>query len=226
MKKTMLLTLTLFFLAMSFSITPPRILAQAQTYCCNNNFQSQNPDVLNIGLPNKALPKAVNWYIGNGRCGYKLFYNLAGWIPAPLTVESATNCTGTQTCQVDGQIQTNVPQIFVPRFVCADQQFKPILKCPNGVITAIGCVDATPQGLIALSLKLGIGAGSGIAFLLILKGSFTILSSRGNPEGLAKGKDSITSAVLGLLFIILSVTTLQIIGFDILNLGGLGLGTR
>lgn len=92
-----------------------------------------------------------------------------------------------------------------------------------GVKTPIGCIDTRPNELIKFFLRFGIGIGSGIAFALILMGSFKLLTSQGNPEGINAGKETITSAIIGLVFIILSVTVLQIIGMDILGLQAFGL---
>ena len=49
-----------------------------------------------------------------------------------------------------------------------------------------------------------------------------MLTSAGNPETLAAGKDRLTNAVIGLLFVIFSVLLLQIIGFGILDIPGFG----
>jgi hypothetical protein len=94
------------------------------------------------------------------------------------------------------------------------------------VPTAFGCVDTTAPGIATLAMRLGIGMGSGIAFLLIASGTFKMVTSQGNPEGINRAKETITSAIIGLLFVIMAVTLLQVIGFDILGLGTLGLGTR
>ena len=63
-----------------------------------------------------------------------------------------------------------------------------------------------------------IGIGGGLAFLMMLLGAFQMLTSAGNPETLQAGKDRLTSAVIGLLFIIFAVLLLQIIGVDILGI--------
>lgn len=91
-----------------------------------------------------------------------------------------------------------------------------------GIATAIGCIHTNPDDLIADVLKFAIGIGGGLAFLMMLLGAFQMLTSAGNPETLAAGKDRLTSAVIGLLFVIFAVLLLQIIGVDILGLPGFG----
>ena len=91
-----------------------------------------------------------------------------------------------------------------------------------GIQTAIGCIHTSPVGFIKDFLKFIIGISGGLAFLMMLLGTFQMLSSAGNPETLAAGKDRLTNAVIGLLIVIFSVLLLRIIGVDILGLPGFG----
>ncbi len=99
--------------------------------------------------------------------------------------------------------------------------------CPSAseVYTAIGCVNfhdiPTFTGSI---LKWLVGIGGGVAFLLILSGSFSVMTSSGNPERLKAGQDVITAAVSGLVLLIFSIFVLKLVGVDILGLGAFGFG--
>ncbi len=99
----------------------------------------------------------------------------------------------------------------------------------GGAWTAIGCIgagsgdNASPKPLndfLRSSLQIGIGAGGGIAFLLILFSGFQTIISAGNPEKLHEAKELMTAAITGLLLIIFSVFLLKIIGSDILAIPG------
>ena len=92
----------------------------------------------------------------------------------------------------------------------------------NCLPTAIGCIDTIhPEAFITQILGLAVGIGGGIAFLLMLFGTFQIMSSGGDPKGIQGGKETITSALAGLLLIIFSVFLLRFIGVDILGIPGL-----
>ena len=93
----------------------------------------------------------------------------------------------------------------------------------NQVDTAIGCVPTEPGLFASFILKWAVGIGGGLAFLLILSGVFEVITSSGDPEKLSNGKDTITSAVVGLLFIIFAIIILRIIGVDILGIPGFGI---
>jgi hypothetical protein len=91
----------------------------------------------------------------------------------------------------------------------------------TGVSTAIGCIDTgNPADLVNKVLSIGVGIGGGVAFLLILIGGFQILTSAGNPEQLAAGRETVTSAIVGLLLIIFSIFILRLIGVNILAIPG------
>lgn len=92
--------------------------------------------------------------------------------------------------------------------------------CGDGIATAIGCVHTSPVGFIKDFLKFIIGISGGLAFLMMILGAFQMLTSAGNPDTLAAGRDRLTSAIIGLLLVIFAVLLLQIIGVGILNIPG------
>jgi hypothetical protein len=88
----------------------------------------------------------------------------------------------------------------------------------NGVQTALGCIPTDPRELIKWVFPYLLGLGGLSAFALIVFSGIQILTSGGNPEKIQGAKETITSAVTGLLFIILSLFLLKLIGGDILGL--------
>lgn len=88
--------------------------------------------------------------------------------------------------------------------------------------TAIGSVNASPQGFVTKLFSLILSLSGGIALLLIIISGYKILSSQGNPEALKGAREQLTAAIVGLLFIILALVILQIIGVDILHIPGFG----
>ena len=86
--------------------------------------------------------------------------------------------------------------------------------------TAIGRISTDPASFITDIFKIALGIAGGVAFLLMVFGAFRLLTSGGNPDSLNAGRDLITSAVVGLLFITFSVLLLRIIGVDILHIPG------
>lgn len=91
---------------------------------------------------------------------------------------------------------------------------------PSDLNTALGCIPTSPQALAAWVLQKAIFMGSGIAFLLSLFGGISIILAGGDPEKINQGKQIITSAISGLLFILFSILLLRLIGYDILALPG------
>lgn len=90
-------------------------------------------------------------------------------------------------------------------------------KIDTGLGISIG---TNPKSLIQTLFGLILSISGGIALLLIIISGYRVLSSQGNPEALKGAREQLTSAIVGLLFIILSLVILQVIGIDILHIPG------
>lgn len=98
--------------------------------------------------------------------------------------------------------------------------------CDNGtgINTAIGCIHVLGNKNAFLSdlLRWATGIGGGIAFALMLYAGFMIMTAQGSPERLKAGQELLTSAIAGLILLVLSVVILKFIGVDILGLDKFG----
>lgn len=95
----------------------------------------------------------------------------------------------------------------------------------TAIDTAIGCIPVLENdggtAFAGFILKWAIGVGGGIAFLLIVYAGFMIMTSQGNPERLKAGQELLTSAISGVVLLVLSVFVLNVIGVKILDIPGL-----
>ncbi len=91
-----------------------------------------------------------------------------------------------------------------------------------GVWTAVGCIKREPTALISSLIQIGLSVAGGVTLLVILSAGFMLTTSQGDPKKAGEAKDMITAAVIGILFIIFSVTILQFIGYNILKIPGFG----
>lgn len=98
--------------------------------------------------------------------------------------------------------------------------------------TMIGCVNTGSGGFRDSSGTLGsstlanklldlvfkmVGA---VAFLYLIFGAFTVLTSQANPEKLEQGKAMVIGALVGLIFALMSVFIVSLIGSGILKIPG------
>lgn len=90
----------------------------------------------------------------------------------------------------------------------------------GGIWTAVGCIKHEPENIIQSIIKIGLSVAGGSALLMIMVSGFIFSISRGDPKRTGEAKEMLTSAIIGLLFIIFSVTILQFIGVSILKLPG------
>ncbi|MBT3249697.1 MAG: hypothetical protein HN846_03335 [Candidatus Pacebacteria bacterium] len=96
-------------------------------------------------------------------------------------------------------------------------------KGQEGIWTAIGCIDtSSTEGIVSKLMTTGISIAGGIALLMILASAFLFATSEGEPKRTSEAKEILTSAIIGLIFIIFSVTILQFIGVNILHIPGFG----
>ncbi len=89
------------------------------------------------------------------------------------------------------------------------------------VESALGCIPTDPEALIKNLFPYLLGLGGLMAFGFIVTAGIQILTSTGNPEKIQAAQELATSAITGLLFIILSLFLLRLIGVNILGLPGL-----
>lgn len=96
-----------------------------------------------------------------------------------------------------------------------------IAQCTK-VGTAVGDIQTNPFDFLKRLMGIILSLSGGIALILIIFSGYQILMSEGNPEKLQGAKDTITSAIIGLVFMIFSMVILQLIGVDILHIPMLG----
>jgi len=98
------------------------------------------------------------------------------------------------------------------------------ISCFNkkGIWTAIGCIDQKPKTMVSKLMTIGVGTLGGVFLLRVLAAAFILTTSQGDVKKTSEGKQMITEAVIGVLFILFSVTILQFIGADILKIPGFG----
>lgn len=99
--------------------------------------------------------------------------------------------------------------------------FDPTGTCGQGSIdTALGCIPYETKNFTSALLTFLAGTAGAISLVIMLAATIQIMTGGDNAEQVKKGKELFTGAVTGLLFIIFSVTLLQIIAGDIIKLPG------
>ena len=101
---------------------------------------------------------------------------------------------------------------------CEDPVTKQVTECP----TALGNIPTDISGFAGKILSIAIGLAGGIALILMVIGSIRVLTSSGDQQRLAGGRDMIVAAIAGLLFLIFSILILRFIGIEILQIPGFG----
>lgn len=106
---------------------------------------------------------------------------------------------------------------------CAiDQNEKNTTKKDNSFtcLTAIGPIRTSPTNFITNAIQLVLGLGGGILLLFLIINGYRLMASQGDPEKVKEARESIVSAIAGLLLVIFSIALLQLITVDILGIPG------
>ena len=136
---------------------------------------------------------------------------------------SQNNCTGANIPTDVQQQYDHIDPTSIPKTPTTPVPTLQILCQNGGINTSLGCIPiGSFSDLVGWLLLRGMGIAGGIGFLLVIAGGFQIITSAGNPKGVQAGQEKISSAVIGLLFIIFSIFLLELIGVKILALPGFG----
>ncbi len=159
-------------------------------------------------------------YQGPLSCG-DLCYGREGDCPTGCPCTNDPYYTGVMYCRTvySTPIPTSTLMPIVP-----PEQFgqDPDVFCEGdtGIETALGCIPFSVDGLVGFFLKNLMGLVGSVALIMIVYGSFLVMTSSGSPDKVAQGKEIITAAISGLLFAILSIFILRLIGVTWLEIPG------
>lgn len=90
------------------------------------------------------------------------------------------------------------------------------------VATGFGNVSIDVASAISALFAILLSFSGGIILIIIIIAGYRLMTSQGDPEKIKTAREMLTAGIIGLLFVIFSVTILRIIGVDILHIPGLG----
>lgn len=148
---------------------------------------------------------------------------------APIT-ESVT-CRDPYICPTDGSstCQLKDADLFRDSFNAGTPySFDP---CPDNADESKNCksvktglpgltLGTSAQGIGKGLLGILITVGGAVAFIIIIITGYRLMTSGGDPEKIKAAREQLTSAIVGLLFIIFSISILSFLGVDVLGIFG------
>lgn len=148
-------------------------------------------DIDRNGVVDVSDVLAVTTAVGSGSTDPRFDVNLDGNINQSDITKVSEECFGTS-------------------FTTPGSGFNP---CQGGTCqTALGPISTDITQFAGKFLFIAIGLAGGIALILLVYGSVRVLTSSGNQQSLAAGRDVIIAAIAGLLFLIFSVLILRALG--------------
>jgi len=155
---------------------------------------------------------------GDGQCYINPFYNYNCTYTAGSGITTNACCQSSSACK-DFKIELAAGSTSLAN---NRQAWNPEGSCPDGIDTALGCLPYKSKNgaLTKALLTFATGISGAIALAVMLAGTIQIMTAGGNAEQVGKGKELLTGAIVGLLFIVFSVTLLRLIAGDIIQLEG------
>ena len=89
------------------------------------------------------------------------------------------------------------------------------------VYTALGCIPVKANDFVAWLLPKVFGIAGGIAFLLMVSGFIQMATSKGDPKAVQAARETIGSAITGLLVSVFALFILRLVAVDILHIPGI-----
>lgn len=100
--------------------------------------------------------------------------------------------------------------------------YDPFAGCSTTSInTALGCIPVEMNSFVPWLLSWLFGVAGGIAFLLMSYGFILIATSAGDEKKVQGARETITSAVIGLLVCIFAIFILRLVAVNILQIPGI-----
>lgn len=96
-----------------------------------------------------------------------------------------------------------------PMYVWADEAFNET-EARIRAIAAFGS-DGGTGGLIKRLFMIALPVAIILGLALIAKSGYMIMTSQGDPRRITEGKENLTAAIIGLLFVLLSIAILRVI---------------
>jgi hypothetical protein len=92
---------------------------------------------------------------------------------------------------------------------------------PPCINTALGCIPPDIDKFAPWFLQIIFGIAGGIAFLLMVYGFILMATSSGDEKKLQGAKETVTSAITGLLVSIFALFLFRLVAVDILKIPGI-----
>jgi hypothetical protein len=118
-------------------------------------------------------------------------------------------------------LKKKVLPVFLMTAIIWQSMTNLVLADENCTETALGCVPFTVDGFATWFLKILFGVAGGIAFLLMIYGFTLMATSSGDEKKLQGAKETLTSAITGLLVSIFALFIFRLIAVNILQIPGL-----
>lgn len=124
-------------------------------------------------------------------------------------------------CTVAGIVEENATGNTSYEMRVTTHVYNPLCDGDTGIETAFGCISFSASGFATKFLQLLFGIAGGIAFLLMVYGFILVATSSGDEKKLQAARETVSSAMVGLLVSLFALFLFRLITINILKLPGI-----
>jgi len=166
----------------------------------------------------------TNTNLGENKCSCDeraIVSNCSASSPYPFCRGTVCVCSAIRTIDSNQlQDQENTSNTTTTNLSSSD--YNPFAGCTSSSInTALGCIPVEMEKFVPWLLTWLFGVAGGIAFLLMAYGFILIATSAGDEKKVQGARETITSAIIGLLVCIFAIFILRLIAVNILQIPGI-----
>lgn len=187
---------------------------------CPRQFEGEDDPYPVNWLEQKYDTMYLLYCADNTACEPKI-WERPGVITVALNVYNSITKTGYSTADLPEEQENPAPSPVAPtQSTPGSTGFFPDSCGPESLSTALGCLPFTRDAFISTILSFIVGISGAIALTVMLVATIQFMTASGDPKKLQAAKELFSSALIGLLFLIFSVSLLRLIAGDIIKLPG------
>lgn len=189
-------------------------------YDHTNNLFIDHP--INSTTANESFSRSFNHSLIPGRQVRVVFVQTTFRVPDRIICENSVTIPGVDDEAIDGSSSKSHFNLCQQVSANDVEACNRCVQDGKNIWTSVGCIPTEGTSIVSSVITIALGMAGGIGLLMIIAAGAMFSLSRNDPKKVGDAKEMLGSVIIGLIFIVFSVTVLEFIGVTILRIPGFG----